>query len=291
MDSLHNVSAMNHPSVPKLQVTNKMLRMLAPMPATAMQLLNLLANADVSLQKLADVAVRDVGVSTALLRCANSATFGLRGTIGSITDAIRVIGTAQTRMVVLASGVSQIAMREMPIYQLPAGAFTAHSELVANATMTVARSAGMSNIGLAYATGLLHDLGKVVLSGLALSSEPRPANLAAEMAARGCSLLEAEEAMFGADHARVGKQLAELWALPPELADAVGRHHEAQEATPDNMLGYSVMLGNAVAGIVDPSYPRLSDARDMPIPEWLDLDKVCEAALHCGLKIAKPAPK
>ena len=106
---LHNVAAVNRPSVPRLQVTNKMLRMLAPMPATAMQLLNLLANADVSLQKLSDVAVRDVGVSTALLRCANSATFGLRGTIGSITDAIRVIGTAQTRMVVLASGVSQVA--------------------------------------------------------------------------------------------------------------------------------------------------------------------------------------
>lgn len=291
MDPVHNVTAVNRPSAPKLQVTNKMLRMLAPMPATAMQLLNLLANADVSLQKLADVAVRDVGVSTALLRCANSAIFGLRGTIGSITDAIRVIGTAQTRMVVLASGVSQVAQREMPIYRLPAGAFTAHSELVANATMTVARSAGMSNIGLAYSTGLLHDLGKVVLSGLALASDPHPSSLATEMAARSCTLLDAEEAMFGANHALVGKQLAELWALPPELADAVGRHHEAQEATADNMLGYCVMLGNVVAGIVDPSYPRLSPARDVPAPDWLDLDKVYDAALHCGLTISRPAAK
>ena len=266
-----------------------MLRMLAPMPATAMQLLNLLANADVSLQKLSDVAVRDVGVSTALLRCANSATFGMRGTIGSIADAIRVIGTAQTRMVVLASGVSQVAQREMPIYELPAGAFTAHSELVANATMTVARLAGMSNTGLAYSTGLLHDLGKVVLSGLALASDSRPSSLAVEMEARGFTLLEAEEAMFGANHAHVGKQLAELWALPPELADAVGRHHEPQEATPECTLAYSAMLGNVVAGIIDPTYPRLSAAADVPMPDWLDLDQVCAAALHCGLKIPKPA--
>lgn len=291
MESLRNVSAVNRPTVPKLQVTNKMLRMLAPMPATAMQLLNLLANSDVSLQKLADVAVRDVGVSTALLRCANSATFGLRGTIGSITDAIRVIGTAQTRMVVLASGISQFAMREMPIYELPPGAFTAHSELVANATMSVARSAGMSNTGLAYSTGLLHDLGKIVLSGLALANDPHPATLAKEMKARQCTLLAAEEGMFGADHAHVGKQLAELWALPPELADAVGRHHEAQECTLANMLGYCVMLGNVVAGIVDPSYPRLSNARDVALPDWLDLDQVYDAALHCGLNISKPAPK
>ena len=103
----------------------------------------------------------------------------------------------------------------------------------------------MSNIGLAYSTGLLHDLGKVVLSGLALAGDPHPPSLANEMKARGCTLLEAEEALYGANHAHVGKQLAELWALPPELADAVGRHHEIQEATPANMLSYCVMLGNA----------------------------------------------
>jgi HD-like signal output (HDOD) protein len=288
MSILSTGSTSGDQPAPKLQVTNRMLRMLAPMPATAMHLLNLLANPDISLQKLADVAVRDVGVSTALLRCANSASFGLRRTIGSITDAIRVIGTSQTRMVVLASGISQVAMREMPLYELPAGGFTAHSELAANAAMSVARAAGLGNIGLAYSAGLLHDLGKVVLGGLAKSLDQSPAVLSQTMLDHGCSLLEAEEMILGANHATIGRQLAELWSLPEDLGQAIGRHHEPQEPLPATMLAYCTMMGNSLAGLIDPTYTRLSNASSIPIPEWIDIDDVCASAAHCGLSAINP---
>jgi HD-like signal output (HDOD) protein len=273
---------------PRLQVTTKMLALLAPLPATAIQMLNLLADPEVSLRRLSDVAVRDVGIASALLRCANSATFGLRGMIGSVVDAIRVIGTAQTRMLVLASGVAHIAQREMPIYGLPAGSFTRHSELAANIAMSVARGAGFSNIGIAYSGGLLHDLGKVVLSSLALQSEQRHGPLKQEMEDRQCGLLEAEEALYGVDHASVGRQLAELWSLPADMADAIGRHHQPLEKTEEGTLAYCVLVSNGLAGLLDRDYPRLSDASSIELPGWLDIDRVCEAARHCGLRAVPP---
>src|SRR5579871_6077279 len=150
---------------PPLQVTKRMLQGLAPLPDTALRLLALLNNADVSLREVATLATRDVGISASFLRMANSPMFGRRGSVGAVIDALRIIGITHARLLVLASGVSQIAQRELPLYGLAAGAFMKHSELVANLTMLVAREGGYPNIGLAYSTGLLHDIGKVILNG------------------------------------------------------------------------------------------------------------------------------
>src|SRR5581483_6036491 len=78
-----------------LQLTSRMLQNLAPLPDTATRLLALLNDPNVSLQRVADVASRDVGITAAFLRMANSPLFGLRGRIGTVTNAIRVIGMVQ----------------------------------------------------------------------------------------------------------------------------------------------------------------------------------------------------
>lgn len=274
----------SHNAPVTLQITKKMLRALAPLPDTAIQLLSLLNDQDVSLRKVADLAVRDVGISASLLRMANSAVFGLRGKVGNISDALRVIGTAQARLLVLASGVAQTAQRELPLYKLPANAFMRHSELVANLTMMIAQDARYANIGLAYSAGLLHDLGKVILNGLAVrqAEDTSVVPLAEEMRSRQCTMLEAESLIFGGDHAQVSYQLAELWALPEELATAIASHHEHLQPDPARILPYCLMLANGLAAQIDPTYPKLSEPVDTTLPDWLSEAKITQTAVHCG---------
>ncbi|MGH2388916.1 MAG: HDOD domain-containing protein [Chloroflexota bacterium] len=273
-----------------LQITKKMLRSLAPLPDTAIQLLSLLNDPEVSLRKVADLAVRDVGISAALLRMANSAVFGLRGKVGNISDALRVIGTSQARLLVLASGVAQTAQRELPLYGLPANGFMRHSELTANLTMVVALEAHYPNIGLAYSAGLLHDLGKVILNGLAVKQAEgtRIVPIADMMRTRKLTLLEAETVLFGADHAEVTCQLAELWSLPEELGAAIAVHHHPVQADPNNMLPYCLMLSNGLAAEIDPSYLQLSEQQDTTLPNWLSRAKVNDTAVHCGYPAGRP---
>ncbi len=99
----------------QLRVTNRVLHMLAPMPGTAIKLLQLLSLPDVSIKKVAALAGTDVGLTSALLRRANSAVFSFSRSIGAVDEAIKVIGLTQTRSIVLASGVSEIAQRAMPL--------------------------------------------------------------------------------------------------------------------------------------------------------------------------------
>lgn len=259
------------------RITKKTLQALAPLPDTAMRLLALLDDPDVPLREIANIAVRDVGISATMLRMANSPMFGLRGRVGSISDALRVIGTAQARLLVLASGVSQAAQKELRLYGLGAGEFMKHSELVANITMFVSHEAGFNNIGLAYSAGLLHDIGKVVLNGLAQQEGGAPA-LEAQMRAQGWTLCAAEQAHFGSSHAQVGGQLAEMWSLPAELIAAISLHHEELTRSSENLLACCVAVANSVAGEVDAAYPALNHAGPVTIHNLVDVEKVRAAA-------------
>ena len=259
------------------RITKKMLQALAPLPDTAMRLLALLDDPDVPLREIANVAVRDVGISATMLRMANSAMFGLRGRVGSIGDALRIIGTAQARLLVLASGISQTAQKELPLYGLAAGSFMKHSELVANLTMYVANEVRYPNMGNAYSAGLLHDIGKIVINGLAQQQGSGADALVTVMQERGYALPEAERELFGGDHAQIGRQLGELWSLPAELSQAIALHHSTPPQDQENLLSWCVIIANAVAGAADPAYPVFNRV-EAPAQTLVDLDRVYATA-------------
>lgn len=277
---------------PDARITKKVLQALAPLPDTAMRLLALLDDPDVPLREIASVAARDVGLSATMLRMANSSMFGLRGRVGSISDALRVVGTAQARLLVLASGISQAAQREMTQYGLGAGQFMRHSELVANLTMYVGYELRYTNVGIAYSAGLLHDIGKIVINGLLQQQgqgQERGSTIAAEIQSRRCTVLEAEEALCGANHAQIGKQLGEMWALPADLTLAIAMHHDDAAALAEQTLAWCVMVANSVAGSIDETYPAFLRAPEIPPTDRVDLAKVLAAAHQFMGEVARSA--
>ena len=248
------------------QITKKMLQSLAPLPATAVQLLALLDDPDVPLRKIADVASRDVGIAAALLRMANSPIFGMRGRVGSIGEAMRRIGTAQARLLVLTWGVAQAGQKELPLYGLASGEFMRHSELVATLSMAIAREMRYPAAGVAYSAGLLHDIGKVVINAVVQQGGPGAPStgpFVVKPMLPGSDIVTIEKAAVGTDHAAIGRDLASLWALPKELSDAICFHHSTPPSTSSALPGI-VALANAVAGQTDHTYPEVLR---VPVPE------------------------
>ena len=281
MTSHSEESPMAEASGVNSRITKKTLQALAPLPATALRLLALLDDPNVSLREVADVSVRDVGISATMLRMANSAMFGLRGRVGSISDALRVIGTMQARLLVLASGVSEAARKELPIYELAAGSFLRHSELVGNLTMFIAREVGYADIGSAYSAGLLHDIGKVVINGFARqqSDSGEVTSIAGELEASTGNLRDLERHLYGKSHSEVGKELAEMWNLPAEIVHAIEFHHATElAATPEFSLARCVILANVAACKIDPSYPQLNQATEVWFPDMIEEETVLASA-------------
>ncbi len=81
----------------------------------------------------------------------------------------------------------------------------------------------------AFACGLLHDVGKLVLETVLPKSFGRAVE-AAEML-RG-NIADVERAVIGVDHMVAGKRLAEQWELPAPLRDCIWLHGQTPSALP-----------------------------------------------------------
>lgn len=73
----------------------------------------------------------------------------------------------------------------------------------------------------AYTSGLLHDIGLLILA----SKLPKEFMSALEYAAeRKVSLFEAEKEVLGVTHSEIGAYLLDLWGLPDEVIKAISHH-------------------------------------------------------------------
>jgi putative nucleotidyltransferase with HDIG domain len=153
-----------------------------------------------------------------------------------------------------------------------------HSELVATLSMAIAREVRHPDSSMAYSAGLLHDIGKAIINAVVLQSGPNASQIEpfSDSLLPGAGVLELEQQIVGTDHQAVGRDLAQLWALPPELTEAISQHHSSQ-STSANSLTAIVALANAVAGQVDDSYPEIQRA-SLNEPTMLPLDLVLDLA-------------
>ncbi|MGZ8921049.1 MAG: HDOD domain-containing protein, partial [Limisphaerales bacterium] len=78
---------------------------------------------------------------------------------------------------------------------------------------------------VAFTSGLLHDIGKLILAANA-EAEYRSAMEIAEK--EGTPLHYAEQQTFGCTHAQLGAYLFTLWGFPDGVVRAVENHHKLE---------------------------------------------------------------
>ena len=94
-----------------------------------------------------------------------------------------------------------------------------------------------------FTSGILHDIGKVVLDSMYAEFYGGVLEAVAE---RNISISEAEELSLGLSHARLGQELAESWGIPPRLTEAISHHHRPEKAELDPEIASLVHVANAV---------------------------------------------
>ncbi|MCF6285068.1 MAG: HDOD domain-containing protein, partial [Candidatus Hydrogenedentes bacterium] len=119
-----------------------------------------------------------------------------------------------------------------------------HSLAVAILSRRIGQELGVQDPEECMVAGLLHDLGKVILSHLALEDYLEVIRRAHE---RGCHVSEVEREVFGVDHTRIALWLALRWHLPDSLTDALTCHHAPSRAKCSPQMAAIVHLADILA--------------------------------------------
>jgi putative nucleotidyltransferase with HDIG domain len=198
------------------------------------------ARAGRPLSELGRLVELDPALALSVLRMANAPLFGMSRRVGSVRQAIVLLGGRTIGN--LATGSTASLVLDDDGSGAPDGFWT-HALATAAACAAVARRIG-AVVDDAFAVGLIHDVGTLVLhaedaeglAALANPSFPRPA----------AELLEAEVTHFGRHHADAGAELLAAWNLPDAVVRAVRAHH----ATPDvagSQLARVLIAGHTAA--------------------------------------------
>jgi putative nucleotidyltransferase with HDIG domain len=212
----------------------KSLKTLPPFPLVAQRALLLLNQPEVSIQELVDIVKFDPAITANILRISNSAYFGLRREIHSLHQALLLLGTQELLKIIIASGATRVFCRPTPGYFTERLGLWRHSVSCAIMADLLAKELSLAEQATTFTAGLLHDIGKVVLS---LYVDQKFTQIIEAVESQNLSFQMAEKMVLGIDHAELGGEMARLWDFPDRLRIVISLHHlDRPEAFADDLV-------------------------------------------------------
>lgn len=191
---------------------------LAPSAAILGRLRLLLEDPGTDTDEVINLVRLDPALTFHVTRMSNSILFGVRERHDSLDGAVGRVGFQNIYRLVGLAATKQSCQRDLPTYRLQAGQLWENAVATAAAAEIFALPAGIDP-GLAYATGLLRSLGRVVLDAVSCD-KCYPGE------AEWPLVSDWERATFGVTSTEITTVLLDHWRFPSELVDGIRGHHD-----------------------------------------------------------------
>ena len=229
------------------------------MPGAGAKMLSLLEGPDSTVTEIEEILRYDPGLTANVLKLANSAYFGIPSKIGSLKQAVILLGLKRLIQLVVASCVSSIMDKSVAGYDLPSGNLWRHSIAVSIASEALVKGKTRVKTEDVFTPALLHDVGKLVL-GSFVNQELEAIH---SLAAKGIPFVVAENMILGTDHAEIGARILANWNLPAEVINAVRWHHDPDSPDASSMQMDVIYLANILCQTPDTSGPDAGHAVEL----------------------------
>lgn len=213
------------------------------MPSAAAKLLSLLDKPDTSISQIEETLRFDPGLTANVLKLTNSAYFGLPSKIGSVRQAVILLGSKKLIQLVMASCAQAVMEKAVEGYDLRPGDLWRHSIAVSVAAETLVKELNIPAADLIFTAALLHDVGKLALGEFVKDDLKK-----IEAAASGGTPFEvAEQSVLGTNHAEVGALILKNWSFPQDIVSAVQWHHAPDAGAETSSLIDIVHVANVLS--------------------------------------------
>jgi len=233
------------------------------LPAVALELVQLTANAEVPLAKIRGVIQSEPMLAAQLLGSAQSAYYARGNPITSLDDAIARLGYRVIGDLFLQAALTTRVFRA-PGYEVPMQRLRVHSVVCANVARLICRRTGFPD-DYAFMCGLLHDVGMAAAIAV-LADAPRGASSPSYDVVK-----DAVERI----HESATTILGRFWSLPEDVQLVLAHHHHFEISGKVHPLAAAICLADAIAAQVGAGAGN-----------EVDVDGASRAAAFLGLSAA-----
>ena len=196
------------------------------LPQTLIELIDKCNAQDRNIKEIGAIVARDASISARILQLANSAFIGARNKFTDIEQAVIYLGIDTIRNLAISVSVHETFSEVDKSGILNMAAFWHHSFLTAVLAKSLGQSASYPDPAKAYLTGLLHDLGKLLL----FISFPDQYPSILQQHSNGDVLTVLERSNLQVTHHEASSLLVSQWNLEQSITDAIFCHHQEQSS-------------------------------------------------------------
>lgn len=206
---------------------------LPTLSTVASTLINITGKEETTTYDISKLISQDISLSTKILKVVNSSFYNFPNEVGTIQQAVAILGTNAVRSLVLSFSFLNM---ERPKHGKGFNyeRFWEESLAAAVASKLIMTKVSDQDPEEAFTVSLLQNLGKLIL---ACAYRETYDQLLIESAGSEKRLLELEDERIGANHAYIGGEAAKQWNFPNSLAIPIIYHHD-----PDSYKGDDVNI-------------------------------------------------
>ena len=219
----------------------KKVTQLKPMPSNVSRIIWEIEKSDITIDTLTGLISLDQALTALVLQMSNSVSLGYSHSCSTLKEAVMYIGLARLKSILMTSSAANMLKSKLAGYRLGVGELWLHSLATAVAAEWLAQALKYPNAEEAYISGLLHDIGKLLLDQYVLGNYIA---LVDSVKNNQQPLWLMEEKLLGINHASVGGLIAKHWNFPTTLVDAICYHHYPSFAKKNHQLSAIINLAN-----------------------------------------------
>lgn len=222
---------------------------LPSIPKVVQEVIESFNNDNVSIEDIAKKLSADQVLSAKLLRLANSSYYHVSRSIGTVDDAVLMLGFMTVRTLVVSTGLTGSFKAMSGVDLKLFWRYSLHTAIVAK---WLAKKQHL-NSDLAFTVGMMHAIGQLVMHAAMPEQTLQIDKIASPIDARR---LDVEHTSFGYDFADVGAELAKRWRFPDEFSEAIQAFAVPLEADPFNKIAAVIHIAAWRARAEENKYSR-----------------------------------
>ncbi len=204
---------------------------LPTLPTVASALISLTSKEDTTLTDIADLVSKDIALSAKILKVSNSAFYSFPQQIGSINQAVSILGINAVRSLVLSfSFLSIKGGRKSDHFDFQK--FWERSLASAVAARLILGKVNGADTEEIFISGLLQNLGELIF---AKTFPDEYEKVLCQLEEEQGAVTEIEKRLIGVDHCTIGYEVAKSWGFPEVLLLPILFHHDPQQYAGQNL--------------------------------------------------------